>query len=230
MKKCIIFIGVILSTSVLFAQTDMKDPKAKEILDKLSKETKSYATIFSDFSFTMENQQEDITETYEGKVWIKGDKYRLTLMGTQTYCDGKTIWTHIVESDEVNVNNRNLEDKSFLNNPRSIFSMYEEGYKYTLKGHVEIEKESYNIIELYPEEVDQGLQAGKNSSSEMSKIKLLINSKTNRVSSFTYYTKDGNVYTIELKNFKPNIPMADTEFTFDKKKHPNVEIIDLRDE
>ncbi|MCF8370165.1 MAG: outer membrane lipoprotein carrier protein LolA [Bacteroidales bacterium] len=230
MKKRIIFIAIILSTSVLLAQSDMKDPKAKEILDNLSKETKSYSTIYADFSFTMENQQEDITETYDGKVWIKGDKYHLTLMGTETYCDGKTIWTHMIESDEVNISNRNLEDKSFLSNPRSIFSMYEEGYKYTLKGNQEIDKVSYAHIELYPEVVDQGLQAGKEGSTEMSKIKLLINTKTNRVRSFTYYTKDGNVYTIELKNFKPNTTMTDTEFTFDKKNHPDVEIIDLRDE
>jgi outer membrane lipoprotein-sorting protein len=151
-------------------------------------------------------------------------------MGTETYCDGKTIWTHLVESEEVNISNRDLEDKSFLNNPRSIFNMYEEGYKYSYKGEETIEKENYARIELYPEKVDQGLQAGKEGNSEMSKVKILVNTKTNRVFSFTYYTKDGNVYTIGLKNFKPNTPMADTEFSFDKKKHPNVEIIDLRDE
>jgi outer membrane lipoprotein-sorting protein len=202
MKKNIIIIGILLSASLVFAQNEMKDPKAKEILDDLSKETKSYSTIYSDFSFTMENPQEDISETYEGKVWIKGDKYRLTLMGTETYCDGKSIWTHMVEMDEVNLSNRDMEDKSFLNNPRAIFTMYEEGYKYTYKGIQKIDKQSFAVVELYPEKVDQGLEAGEDGSTEMSRVKLLIDTDKNRVFKFMYYTKDGNVYTVFLKKFQ----------------------------
>lgn len=230
MKKNTILIVLMMLAGLLQAQSEIKDPEAKEILDKLSEETKSYKTISAGFSFTMENQQEDITETYDGTVKIKGTKYRLSLMGTETYCNGSTIWTHLKESEEVNITNRNLEDKSFLNNPSALFSMYEDGYKYVYKGDVKKNEVTYAQIELYPEKVDQGLEPGENGSNDLSKIRMLINTDKNRIFTFTYFTKDGNVYTIKIKDLVPNNPMSDSEFTFDTKKHPNVEVIDLRDE
>ena len=229
MNKNIVLVAILLISNIVLGQNGIKDPEAKTILDQLAEETRSFETISADFSFTMENQQEDITETYEGKVILKGEKYRLNLMGTETYCNGETIWTFMVESEEVNITNRDPEDKSFLNNPSSIFTMYEEGYKYTHKGDIEIGEKNFAHIELYPEKVDQGLEPGDEGTTDLSKIKILIDTEANRIHTFTYFTKDGNVYTIALKNLKPNIEIADSDFTFDPNKHPMVEVIDLRD-
>ncbi|MEA3445382.1 MAG: outer membrane lipoprotein carrier protein LolA [Bacteroidota bacterium] len=229
MKKSICFIFTISIAMAAIAQNEVKDPKAKEILDELSEKTKSYKTIVSDFSFTMENQQEDISESYDGKVRIKGNKYRLSLMDSEIYCDGKTIWTHIVESDEVNITNRDLEDKTFLNNPQSIFTMYEEGYKYSYKGEIKEHTGSFSHIELYPEEVAQGLEPGDQEISDLSKIVIIVDTNLNRIRTFTYYTKNGNIYTINLNKFKVNIPIGDADFTFDTAAYPDVEVIDLRD-
>ncbi len=229
MRKSISLISMIAISIAVLAQGEIKDPKAKEILDNLSEKTRSYKTISSDFSFTMENQQEDITETYDGKVMIKDDQYRLTLMGTETYCDGTTIWTHIVESEEVNVTNRDLEDKSFLNNPGAIFTMYEEGYKLSFKGEISDQGKKLDQVELYPDKVDQGLQPDNDEITDLSKIRILIDSELLQIHTFTYYTKNGNVYTISLSNFKPDKPIADSEFKFDMSRHPDIEVIDLRE-
>jgi len=227
-KSTALFLSLIISI-IAISQNELKDPKATKILDNLSEKTKSYKTICSDFSFKMENQQEDITEVYEGKMKIKGDKYHLSLMGTETYCDGKTIWTYLVESEEVNIADRDLEDESFLNNPQSIFTMYQSGYKYRYKGEAKDDNGSYARIELFPEIVANGLQSEDDEQSDLSKIVILINTEINQIHSFTYYSKNGNIYTFELSNFEANTKLDDSDFTFDVSKHPDVEAIDLRD-
>ena len=40
--------------------------------------------------------------------------------------------------------------------------------------------------------------------------------------------KNGNQYHYEVSGFSPNASVTDATFTFDTKKYPNVEVVDLR--
>ena len=62
-----------LATNLMAQQ----DPKAKEILDKLSLTTRSYKSIQIEFSFTLENKKNNVNQTNEGEVVLKGKSYRL---------------------------------------------------------------------------------------------------------------------------------------------------------
>ena len=229
MKRLLIVLIVLFSTNLIIAQTFENDPKAKKIIDKLSSETKSYSSIIAEFSFKMVNQVEDISEEFSGKVIIKGDKYHLSIMGTETYSDGETIWTHIVDAEELNITNRDRDDDSFLNNPRKIFSISEDDYKMKYIGETVKEKIKYDEIELYPVKLDQGLEEGEEGSSDLSKIVLLTEIGNNRIYEIAYHGKDGNIYTVVLNKFSTNKPINDSEFVFDLNKNPDVEVIDLRD-
>ena len=81
----------------------------------------------------MENLQEEINEVYEGTISIKGDKYKANLMNVDTYFDGKTLWTHMIDEEEVNVDEPDPEDEETLN-PASIFTIYQTGFKYAYLG------------------------------------------------------------------------------------------------
>lgn len=208
-------------TTLLFAglltfnMNAQEDAKAKGILDKLSAKTKSYSTIKADFQYTMVNKSEGLNESQSGKIEIKGNSYLLTIQGQDIISDGKTIWTHIKESEEVQINNVSEEDDEGVS-PNKIFTMYETGFKYKF---VE-EKNNIQTINLYPKNPE---------SKAYHRISLMIDKVKQEITEITMFGKDGTQSNYKIKSFTPNTAISDTHFTFNKSKYPNVEIIDLRD-
>ena len=209
----------ILVSFTSFAQDDYEQntKKAKEILDRVSAKTKSFNTISADFSFSMENLQEDISETNEGTILIKGDKYKVSLMGVDTYFDGKVIYTYMKEAEEVNITEPDPEDEETLN-PATIFTIYEKGFKYRYLGEGTEDGKTFYEIDLYPENRDK----------PYSRIKLRILKDDLTLYSLRQVGKDGNNYTVVVNSMKTNIPLADSDFVFDPAKHPDVDVIDMR--
>ena len=204
------FLFTLLACSV-FAQNT---PKAKEILDKAAATFKAYPAAEINFKLTMENPDEGINETHQGKAWMKGNLYKLNLMDVENYYDGKNIYTYMPEVEEVNIKNPNEEEEELLN-PTTLFDIHNQGFEQKL---VNI---SGNIayIELFPTNTDRNF----------TKIGIWVNPATSSIQKVTSFGKDGNNVTIMLKNIKQLSPApADTFFKFDTTKHPNVEVIDLR--
>ncbi len=211
----------ILSFSVNAQKSDYnpKDPKAKEVLDKLTNKAKSYSSMHVEFDYTMENLQEKSNDKHSGEFWIKDKKYKIHLMGSHIYFDGKTQWTHMVDAEEVNVTEPDEDDESILN-PTNIFSFYKEGFKYRYNDVKTINGIQVHEIDLFPENPKE---------KQFTKVRLHINKSNNDIQSIKYFGKDGINYIIDVKKLTPNISIADTAFTFDKSKNPDVEIIDLRE-
>jgi len=213
----ILLLSIIFFNSVAQDDYEQNVKKAKEILDKVSAKTKSYKTISADFTFSMENLQEDISETNEGTILIKGDKYKVSLMGVDTYFDGKVIYTYLIEAGEVNITEPDPEDDETLN-PATIFTIYEKGFKYRYAGEKTENGKVYYEIDLYPENRDK----------PYSRIKLLISKDDMSLYSLRQIGKDGNNYTVLVKSMKTNIPIDDSAFVFNAAKHPDVDVIDMR--
>jgi len=213
MKKKI-FLLLTLAPGFLFAQNP---EKAKEILDQVTTKTKTFSTIQADFSFAMENTQEEIKEEYQGKIFIKGDKYKAKLMGVDTYFDGKTLWTHMIDAAEVNIDEPNPDDEETLN-PASIFTIYQKGFKYAFLGEKTTNGFTVFAIDLFPINRDK----------PYSRIKLEINKDNLELYRIIQLGKDGNNYTITVNSMKTNSPMTDTMFVFDANANPDVEVIDMR--
>ena len=99
MKKILFFL-LALTTANCFAQ---KDPEAKTLLDKAAKQASGYKSITAEFDCIYENQAEEKTETYSGTLLLKGNRFRIDVDKTVTFCDGKTRWAYLTESNEVYV-------------------------------------------------------------------------------------------------------------------------------
>ncbi len=212
-------ITIILFASIVLISfnTTAQDQKAKEILDKASAKAKSFKTIYAEFNFTLENQQEDVTETYSGKLWAKGEKYKLELMGTITYFDGTTIWTYMKDAEEVNISEPDPEDDNALN-PAKLWTMHEKGFKYYYKKEKFEANRPLQYVDLIPKSLE----------CDYSRITLKIDKTKNMIYAMKRYGKDGNIYTIVILKYKTNEAYSDAMFKFDKTKHPNVEVNDLR--
>lgn len=214
MKKLII-LTLLMLPALAFSQ---KDQRAKEILDDFSKKTKDYKSLYSEFSFTLENTQENIKDTQKGKITIKGKKYVLDLMGTEIYFNGKTKWTFLREANEVNVLEPKEGDGGFLDNPSRLFTIYDREFKYKFKEESKVNKIPVYVIDLYPKKVGV----------TYTMVRFSFNKETLEPVQIKYFSKDGNRYTLDIKVLSPNKEVNEDIFTFSPAKHPGVSVNDLR--
>lgn len=215
MERYIVLIIAFFSYSIAFGQ---QDPEAKIILDKLSEKTKSHKTISANFKVSFKNIKENIQNSSEGIIVLKGNKYRLNFMSTESFYDGKTLWNYLPEENEVNITDPDPDDEDIFNNPRKLFTIYENNYKYQLINNFTDNSTNYSLIDLYPMDINE----------DYSRIRLQINTDQYFLSSATVFGKDGSHYTISIDNYKINKKVNDEYFVFDEGKYPNVEIIDMR--
>ena len=211
--------------TTLKAQTD---PKAKVILDGLSKKYRSFSAVKSDFSYVFDSPQQNIKSYKQSGTIIanpKTNKFRLTLYngsGAQKYLeqeiisDGKTQWTYSKKDNEVQINDADNDQQSL--NPAQVFTLYEKGYKYLFTGTVKQQANIYQQIDLTP----------VNSNKPFFKIRLLVNKTKNLIHSATVYDKSGSKYTYILNSSATNYTGSDAIFGFNKKNYPGVEVVDLR--
>jgi outer membrane lipoprotein carrier protein len=206
----------ILTLFLAFSAFGQYDPKALQILDAMSKKYKAFKAFEANISQTLTNDVEKINEEFKGKITVKGDKYRLVLPEQEVINNGSTIWTYLPEAREVNIDNYDPNGDDI--NPSKIYEIYKKGFKYLYlqdktEGGVLCEE-----IDLVPEKKD----------AQFFKIKMFINKKDKSIQSWTMFDKGGNKYKYTISKFNPNITVEDTFFSFDQKKYPNVEVIDLR--
>jgi outer membrane lipoprotein-sorting protein len=216
MKK---LLYILLSTLSLSTFAQEQDPKAKTILDDLSKTTKAYKTISADFNHTIYNKEKKQTDKITGKIQVKGQKFKLVIPGNVIVCDGKTIWNHNKDAAEVTIKNFEASNEDQLN-PSKIFTLYETGYKYKYDKEEKVGTITCHIIDLYP--------SVKPEKKKFHTIKLYVDKVKKQVVQLKMMMKDGGTQLYEIKTFKPNAEIADASFTFDTKGFKPDQIIDER--
>lgn len=224
MKKTILYIALLLTAC--FKASAQQDAQAKAILNQVSQKYKTYTSIKTDFTFTLDNPQAGDKSTTNGTLIVrpKQNKFKATMYagGSKTaveqeiISDGKTQWTYLKADKEVQVNNAGKADDAL--NPATIFTIYEHGYKYLYTGDQKVGGRVCQVIELSP------IDASKN----FFKVRLLIDKAKKQIYSAVIFDKGGAHYTYTLNTFTPNAPAADALFTWNKAAHPGVELVDLR--
>ena len=216
MYKSFLLTALILAMSIMVLA--QQDPKAKEILDAMSNKYKSISSFQADLSYTMTNTTEGIDESYNGKIAVKGDMYRLMMQDQEIYNDGTTIWTFLPNLDEpeVTIDNNNPEGGDIT--PSSIFNIYQEGYKYLYLNSANIDSKSYDIVDLVPNDKD----------AQYFKVRIEIGTKDRLLRTFTLFDREGSEYSYLITNFKSDINLSDAYFRFDTSKLTEDQIIDIR--
>jgi outer membrane lipoprotein carrier protein len=209
MKKLLFLVIIAVLNVAAFAQSDKK---ATAILDEVSVKTKAYKTIKIEFTYAMDNAKQKIHDKFKGTLLSKGDKYKLTAAGQDVISDGKTVWTYLKDTKEVQINNVGEDDDAFT--PTKLLS----GYNKDFKSKFIEEKGNEQFIELYP------LKKGKS----FTKVQLTIDKTKKQISKFVIYDRNGSTFTYLVDKFVTDQPIADNVFTFNKAEHPGVEINDMR--
>ncbi|MFZ4522845.1 MAG: LolA family protein [Bacteroidales bacterium] len=211
MKAKTILTSIFLLTAMI-AFCQAKDPKASALLEEVSKKAKSFKSIKVDLSYSMVNTKAKINEEKTVSLLVSGDKYKMSAAGQTVICDGKTIWTYIKESNEVQINA--LENKDDALTPSKLLTSYNANYKSKI---IKSNDPAIESVELTP-------ATGKN----FIKAILGIDKSKKQIKSFTLFDKSGNTFTYNVKTYVTDTPVTDADFTFDAKKFPGVEVIDMR--
>lgn len=221
MKKLTIFLSFIFLAVFAFAQAPAdNDPKAKAILDDLSKTTKTYKSITAEYEQIILNKDKKQVDKQTGKVEVKGKKFRLEIPGNTIVCDGKTVWTYNKDAQEVTIKNFEANTEGGLD-PTNIFTIYETGYKYKYDKEEKIGANTYNVISLFP--------TIKPEKKKFHTIKLYVDKTKKQVHEIKVMMKDGGMQTYEIKKFTPNENLSDANFVFDTKSFKADQIVDERD-
>jgi outer membrane lipoprotein carrier protein len=212
-KKIItIFLSFILAGSV-FAQVDKK---ADKLLNTISARYKKFKSIKADFVYTIESKADKTQEKQNGTIFVKGNKFRLDIAGQMIICDNQTVWTYNKEVNEVQVNVYKPKESTIRLD--DIFTMYGKGFMYKMTEEKKEGGKDIAIVELTP----------KDKKKNYFKIRLTIDKTNQSIIKSVIYDKSGTIHTYTITNQVPNLKLAETFFTFDAKKYPKVEVIDLR--
>jgi len=214
MRNLVLVIFTLISTSAV-AQESQDAPQA---FRDFSSKMLSYSSIHADFGFTIENLKEKVSDTQQGEILIKGNKYLLKIMGMEVYFDGSTKWQYIGEANEVTISTSGGEPGSPLDDPAGFFSDYESRFKTRFVSETMVKNRMLVEMDFYPKALD----------SPYVSVKLKFDKVSLEPVFIRYQGKDGTNYIVNINKFKINIPAPDSTFTFDVSAHKGIEVVDLR--
>jgi len=203
---------IIITPNIIIAQNKI----AKDILDQLSEKGQTYEDITAEFKGSFSNNNQGIYEDISGKIWIKGDMYKLDLYEEDLAIinNGKTVWYFMKDIPEVQIMDNNPDEEI---NPSKIFTIYEYNYEYKYNGAESIDGIRSHSISLFPKENNQ-----------IEKIILLVDAEKITIKGIRIYDIDKGETIYNITNFITNSSIDKDTFKFTKENHPDVEIIDLR--
>lgn len=189
------------------------DPEAKKILDAVSAKFKTFKSVQSKFTLKIENSSNKVMGTKSGTVYMKGTKYRINVTGQEIFCDGSNIWTVDKAAKEITINK--LDPSNNTITPQKLFTnFYDKDFLYKLNSDAKGVQE----IELTP--IDK--------SKLFHKVIVYINKATQTITSTKVFEKAGNRYTYTVSGMDTKSVIPDTQFVFNQKNYPGMEIVDLR--
>lgn len=189
------------------------DPEAKKILDAVSAKFKTFKSVQSKFTLKIENSSNKVMGTKSGTVYMKGTKYRINVTGQEIFCDGSNVWTVDKAAKEITINK--LDPSNNTITPQKLFTnFYDKDFLYKLNSDAKGVQE----IELTP--IDK--------SKLFHKVIVYINKATQTITSTKVFEKAGNRYTYTVSGMDTKSIIPDTQFVFNQKNYPGMEIVDLR--
>ena len=197
MKRIIFTLICALSLANVSAQT------AKEILDKAASVVNAKKGATADF--VMSGKYGNAA----GTISIKGNKFVANTPQAKMWYDGKTQWTYMTSTEEVNVSTP-TEAQQHTMNPYRFINLYNMGYAMT-------KKEVKNGFEVY-------LKA-TNPKRTITEMYITVN---NQFVPTNVKMKTAKGWTnINISNFR-KASLPDKAFRFNAKDYPKAEVIDLR--
>ena len=207
MKKIVWICFVFLVSFTLMGQSP---EVAKKLLDDVSETIASFENLSFDFSYVLENRQENIRQETTGSATIKGDQYKISFLGNEQLFDGEKTYTIIPENEEITISSPD-DDSGFGINPSELLVFYKTGYAYQWDIKQNVKGRPIQFIKLIPNEENR----------EVKYLLLGIDMRTKVIYRLIEIGNSETRTTLTLENLRTNIPLNSDFFTFDDSKYPD---------
>lgn len=210
MKNRLVVLKVCLATTLFLIGLTLSAQKnntaAVDVLDKVYTTMSSYSQITLSFDYFLSNKEAQINQNTSGKVYIQEPKYRLELFESVQLFDGLNTYSIIPENLEVVISTPNASRESGEINPSELFSFYKEGYRIDKGSQI-----SENVTEILLFPID--------STAEIEKVLVRIDTKLNRLVSLTQVGFNKTETTIRVTQYDTNTSIDKKLFMFDRKAY-----------
>ena len=203
--------NIIACLLLLFAaQAVSAQNNADAIIRVLVDQIKSHKNVEMTFNYQLSPDGKNLGEAQKGHAWLQGEAYKIEMAEQQTISDGKTIWSYLIDDEEVMVSNAS---EGTDNTPLKLLTSLDKSYVASLTN---IDAQGIASIEL------------ANPKGQYKRISLKVNTKKTELKSADIYMEDGSKLVVNVEEMKFDQKLDDKFFTFDAKKHPKVDVIDMR--
>lgn len=189
---------------------------AGAVLDKTSQIYRQWDGMNIKFTMNIRSDKSGISESFEGTIAMKADKFILETPDIKTWFDGTTQWTYVSRTGEVNVHTPTGGDLQMLN-PMLLLQGYQKDFNVSYIG----ESTSANVKTAY----DVALIPRKKD--DIEKIELQIEKGTSLLVKITVTMRNDMRNVIHVKTIKEAV-FPDDIFTFPESEYPDAEMIDSR--
>ena len=149
-----------------------------------------------------------------GTIKVKGKQFRIETPQVMVCYNGTSQWEYLPASKQCTVTSPTYQETAQIN-PYAILSTYKSSYKATtVKSSI---KGTY-AVRLTP----------VSGHSPISKATLYIKASDWQPARLDILDRNGNLTTILITGITLGANLPDSNFTFSRKNHPDVELIDLR--
>lgn len=200
MKKLSLVFIALLAAIGIYAQNAAQ---ARKILDKTAAVIGRKGGASANFSISGKYGESS------GTISIKGNKFNARTPQAIIWYDGKTQWTYMKNSQEVNISTPTEAQQQSMN-PYKFINIYKNGFKLGMKN------------------VSGGWQIHLYATNQKRTIKEMYITISKNYLPQTIKMRQSNGWsTIKVSNFKAK-NLSDATFKFNAKDYPHAEIIDLR--
>lgn len=191
--------------------------EAQAILDQAAQAYEQSNGIKANFAIHSVVPQQNISESFEGVINMKGDKFKLETPDMITWYNGETQWVYLMRNEEVNVSTPS-GDELQLTNPAVLLRLYKKGFAVQYKGTSTTRqaKSAYDIT-LTPKK-----------KSDIQQVDLQIEKVSHIPAAITITDKNGATVSIHISKWETGKNQADSFFSFNESDYPDAEVIDLR--
>jgi outer membrane lipoprotein-sorting protein len=204
-KNIIACISLVFAAQAVSAQSN-----AEKIIRVMVDQMRSHKNVEMVFNYQISPDGKTLGESEKGHAWLQGEAYKIEMTDQQTISDGKTIWSYLIDDEEVMVSNAS---EGTDNTPLKLLTSLDESYVATLSG---IDAKGIATIEL------------ANPKGQYKRVTMKVDTKKTELKSADIYLEDGNKFIIKVEEMKYDQKLDDKFFTFDEAKHPEVDVIDMR--
>ena len=204
-KNTIVCLFLLFATQAVSAQNN-----AEELIHILVNQIRNHKNVEMVFDYQLSPDGKVLGDSEKGHAWLQDEAYKIEMADQQTFSDGMTIWSYLVDDEEVMVSNA---ADGTDNTPLKLLTSLDESYVASLTS---IDAKGIASIEL------------ANPKGQYKRVTLKLDTKKNELKSADIYMEDGSKIVVTVKEMKYDQNLDDKFFTFDAKKHPNVDVIDMR--